>query len=283
MAKIFKNPHLIDYFVVDKGVDNNNYRSFVKEYEDGKVIYFPNLRPDINFEFWSSIDTDKYPNLKKLSVILKDFPEFKNNSEKAISGLNLESDLKSKIINNINKIFDSILPAYCGIFKEYKFVKCKTVWRLNVTNNENMHIDSYKEKNPYHFARMFINLDNQPRIWKTSLTFKQIFEMRSIDFTNDELINTKDTKFWNEIAVKTFGNSPAEWWDNYPRHVIYFDPGDVWTVDSRQIAHQIFYGRRALSIDFFVEKEDMYDSDFYYLNILKNLRKNELSKRNVIT
>ena len=50
------------------------------------------------------------------------------------------------------------------------------------------------------------------------------------------------------------------------------DPGDVWIVDSRQIAHQIFYGRRALSIDFSVKRESMENPDRHYLSFVDRFR-----------
>ncbi len=68
-----------------------------------------------------------------------------------------------------------------------------------------------------------------------------------------------------------FGGPVWHWWDRQPRHVAYFAPGDVWAVDSRQVAHQIFYGRRAVSIDFFVERASMADPGRHYLAMAQTM------------
>ena len=59
--------------------------------------------------------------------------------------------------------------------------------------------------------------------------------------------------------------------------MIYFDPGDIWIVDSRLISHQIFYGRRAISIDFFVEPASMLNSSKHYLALAKKYRSDRLA------
>jgi len=93
------------------------------------------------------------------------------------------------------------------------------------------------------------------------------------------LKTAKASELWIHLNRLVFGGSTSVWWDEQPRHVAYFEPGDVWAVDSRQIAHQIFYGRRAVSIDFFVDKESMGDPNRHYLSMVENFRARELLKR----
>ena len=80
------------------------------------------------------------------------------------------------------------------------------------------------------------------------------------------------------MSFTLFGDSPKKWWDTQPRHVAYFAPGDIWIVDSRQIAHQIFYGRRALSIDFSVPKSAMLDPSRHYLSFVDQFRARLMSR-----
>ena len=77
---------------------------------------------------------------------------------------------------------------------------------------------------------------------------------------------------WSKLNSSFFGQNSREWWDDQPRHIAFFAPGDVWVVDSRQVAHQIFYGRRALSIDFSVPKQHMKNPARHYLEIAENFR-----------
>ena len=85
-----------------------------------------------------------------------------------------------------------------------------------------------------------------------------------------------DTSCAKSICGVTFTGDPRKWWDNRPRHVAYFQPGDVWAVDSRQVAHQIFYGRRAISIDFTVDTTTMLDPGRHYLALLDRFRRERL-------
>ncbi len=281
MATIFKNPNLQDYFLLSDEVDNNRAsRNFTKEYEDGKVIHFPKLKADLDFDFWNTVPTDAYPALKKLGAAVnpKNFAEFRKMDE-SFAAMNLPTGVADDLKRHMSRFYESIMPIYEGVFAGYEFTKRKVVWRLTETLNENMHIDAYKQENPNHFARMFINLDTQPRIWQTSLTIDDIFRIRAAELTDSQLQDLTPAKLWIELATYTFGAGTQQWWDSYPHHVAYFEPGDVWIVDSRQVAHQIFYGRRAISIDFSVPTEKMHNPERQYLNLLENFRKTELEKR----
>ena len=146
------------------------------------------------------------------------------------------------------------------------------MWRLNVIRAENMHIDTYKTENEQHFARMFVNLDTQPRIWHTSWRVQDMVQKAMGKIPPRELEGLSRGEVWSKLNAFFFGKNSREWWDDQPRHIAFFDPGDVWVVDSRQVAHQIFYGRRALSIDFSVPKEQMKNRSLHYLDIAERFR-----------
>lgn len=87
-----------------------------------------------------------------------------------------------------------------------------------------------------------------------------------------ELDGLSRGEVWSKLNAYFFGKNSREWWDDQPRHIAFFAPGDVWAVDSRQVAHQIFYGRRALSIDFAVPKQLMKNPSLHYLDIAERFR-----------
>jgi hypothetical protein len=125
---------------------------------------------------------------------------------------------------------------------------------------------------------MFINLDNQPRIWHTSWRIQDVFERFADSIQSAELATMSDAELWNALRYRNFGADPKEWWDAQPRHVIFLDPGDVWIVDSRQVAHQIFYGRRCLTIDFTVDRASMIDPTRHYLGLVQDFRRMRLEQ-----
>jgi hypothetical protein len=274
LADLFINPNLPNYFVSAPEVRSaTTARSYVPEFEAGKVVTFPNLKADIDHEFWAALDTNKYPALRKFGGSLQDDDRvtIKLHRE-SLSERGLDGPLIETLCQQFEAIYGALLPAYRAIFREYAFDKRKVVWRLNTLMNENMHLDVYSEERDEHFARMFINLDNQPRIWQTSWTVDDLMHKLKGRIPRDDLLQKNRADLWKDLSFSLFGPSPQEWWDDQPRHVAYFAPGDIWIVDSRQVSHQIFYGRRALSIDFSVKRESMKDDSRHYLSFVDRFR-----------
>jgi hypothetical protein len=279
MPELFVNPKLPNYFVEAPEVHPSHIeKSYVSEYESGKVITFPNLKIDIDFDFWSSINLESNATLKKFrsSVANFDMLDVDNHLQRIMSA-GIEDTTAKKMIDNMRSIYAQIVPIYLSIFSGYEFVKHKTVWRLATVMNENMHIDAYKGESEYYPARMFVNLDNQPRIWQTSWPIDEICAMHAGKIDPRNLDKMTRGEVWAQLNHVTFGRGSAEWWDNQPRHVSYFDPGDIWIVDSRQISHQIFYGRRALSIDFAIPGGSMLEPARHYLNLAEQFRNKNAS------
>jgi hypothetical protein len=284
MPKVFINPNLPDYFSSAADVTSAaTPRSFVDEYEGAKVIAFPNLGPGIDHDFWAALDTDRYPELKKFSPILQpgvDPDEERRQLKKALTVRNVDSVIADGLIEQFQLLMSHLIPAYRAIFAEYDFDRWKVMLRLNTIMAENMHVDTYKNENEQHFARMFVNLDNQPRIWHTSWRISDMVERAIGTIDPRELEGLGRGEVWSKLNASFFGQNSREWWDEQPRHIAFFAPGDVWIVDSRQIAHQIFYGRRALSIDFSVPKELMKDPSLHYLHIAERFRGDNFAARN---
>ncbi|WP_165448722.1 Kdo hydroxylase family protein [Rhizobium ruizarguesonis] len=262
-----------NYFIsADEVREGMTPRSYVKEYEDAKVIVFPNLRPAVDFDFWASLDTDKYPGLKKLphSPDLTDLSNM-NDAAKKMKARDVPEELVPKLCAEMSRIYQAVIPAYQAIFGEYQFMKSSVVWRLNTIMAENLHLDTPADLSPHHFARMFVNLDTQPRIWQTSWTAADVSEILKGKMPS-EALEAPANVLWMKMNLSTFGKNSSEFWDEQPRHVAFFDPGDVWIVDSRQVAHQIFYGRRAVSIDFFVDPAKMLNPTKHYVAIAEKFR-----------
>lgn len=285
MPQLFLNPNLPDYFLSAPEVTSAaNARSYVDEYEDAKVILFPNLHAAIDHDFWAKIETDKYPELKKFGPILMaeyDSAEQRRQHRKQLVERGVDEPIADALCDQIQAIYDRLIPAYRAIFSDYEFDRHKVMWRLNVIRAENMHIDTYKTENEQHFARMFVNLDNQPRIWHTSWRVQDMVRKAVGTISPKELEALSRGEVWSRLNASFFGKNSREWWDDQPRHIAFFNPGDVWVVDSRQVAHQIFYGRRALSLDFSVPKRLMKNPSLHYLDLAERFRAdNEVEWRN---
>ena len=276
MAELFLNPNLPNYFVSAPEVTPTaTARSYVDEYEAAKVICFPNLGRDIDHDFWANLDTDKYPELKKFGPTLVPGIDAKDQGRRLRNGLvkrGVDEGIARTMCDQFLAVCGQLLPAYEKIFSDYSFDRRKVMWRLNTIMAENMHVDTYKHENETHFARMFVNLDTQPRIWHTSWRIQDMVEQAMGKIAPSTLKKRTKGDVWSAINSHFYGQNSREWWDEQPRHIAFFAPGDVWVVDSRQVSHQIFYGRRALSIDFSVPKQMMKNPDRHYLEIADAFR-----------
>ena len=280
MAVLKKNPHLPDYFTLMDGIRVSSpladVPSLIEAYEEPRVLYFPDLKPRIDFDFWASIDTDRNLSLRKFVTTPSiDFTPDSDGAErlKRVERAGVDDpELAARLAAQIGAVLDQILPIYGALFKGYRFQKGHVCWRLNTIHAENLHVDTYKVEQPYHFARMFINLDNQPRIWHTSWRAQEVIERAAGRISQEQYEQLPTNELWAAFNKSVFGRTSLEWWDDQPRHIAFFEPGDVWVVDSRLVAHQIFYGRRAVSIDFFVHTDSMLSPDLHYLRIAEAAR-----------
>jgi hypothetical protein len=279
---VFKHPDLSDPFakmsVVRADSPPGTIPSIIKPYEAGRVLYFPNLRFDIDHDFWAALPCDSFRRLKKLSSCpaaddyAKD-PLLDRRLEQAQAPQALVRRLKKEI----RRFYAEALPVYEALFAGYGFTRRQVVWRLNTIRNENLHVDTYVDDLPDHFARLFINLDNQPRIWMISYAIDEMFDRFGSQIPLEILRSGTPGQIRNAVNEAAFGGKSTIWWDGQPRHVAYFDPGEVWAVDSRQVAHQIFYGRRAVSIDFFVDPASMNKPKRHYLKMANAFRRRALA------
>ena len=280
MAEIFKHPKLTDYFR-KYGVTTSTPRaeipSIIRAYEGAQVLQFPNLDFGIDHDFWAELKTDDLARLKKLSSSPSAHdPSHDPVLDRRLEEAGVDGGLKRKLRREITRLYDKALPIYEALFSGYRFTRRQVVWRLNTVRNENMHVDTYVEDFNDHFARLFINLDNQPRIWTTSWTLEEMYDHYGDQLPREMLYASDPGAIHKAINTACFGGRSTVWWDKQPRHVAYFDPGDVWAVDSRQVAHQIFYGRRAVSIDFFVDKDSMQKPKRHYLAAAARFRSRTL-------
>ncbi len=276
MPVIFRNPRLDDDFIdvpgVRAGLPAAAIPSIVRPYEQGRLICLPDLKLDLDHDFWADLPSEGRPRLKKLSSS-PGKGDFARDPllERRLREAAIPSDLERRLKREIHRVYEQVLPIYEAVFSGYRFVRRQVVWRLNTIRNENMHLDTYPTEFEEHFARLFINLDREPRIWMTSWSMEALFRRFGGRLPpGSQLGDPGEIRAaLNDLA---FGGRSNIWWDQQPRHVAHFAAGDVWAVDSRQLAHQIFYGRRAVSIDFFVDPQSMADPGRQYLALAETLR-----------
>jgi hypothetical protein len=95
--------------------------------------------------------------------------------------------------------------------------------------------------------RLYFNLDDIPRIWYTSATFTTTARQWYDKLDLSRFRSQPYDKLLKELTTKVFGDWHMRGKDKVPRHLVLFEPGDVWLSDGRLVSHQVIYGRRVVS------------------------------------
>ena len=176
---------------------------------------------------------------------------------------------------NLQQLILDLSERYRQYFRDilpgYEVEKEKNTWRFTETRGKNMHLDNYYHPDKF-YIRMFTNLDLEPRVWRTSYTFEDAFEMQrdavsdlapnEICFALNDLIFGPST-FWKENEAAGF---------TFPYHEFHFQPGTAWLVYSQRISHQIEYGNRMLSSTGILPAAGMQNPEQSFDAILRSLR-----------
>jgi hypothetical protein len=151
--------------------------------------------------------------------------------------------------DELERIFGILFPGY----KPYRFIPGI---RLTQTLFENLHWDVHSIDADFHQARLFANLDGRPRIWHVSHHsddyFREIYE----EFDLRQFAG-KDPNLMLMHIHDRLGGTTDTWMEHLPKHKIAFEPGEVWSGESRLISHQIFYGEAAMVFMWFMNAADM--------------------------
>lgn len=229
---------------------SDEFQDIRHHYEMGKLIIFDNIS-DMRDKYKGFIDnyvTSINTNdlrIKKAKGYDLLNPNFEQNH---ILGnfTHYAKDLQICISEITNWCFIQIMNQ---CFPGYNIESSNWTWRLTHTNADDMHLDTYAgQNNDLHNVRIFINLDDKPRIWRTSYALPEIY-----------------TKYYSVVQkyknlhpneINAYLNKEISWKD-LPYHEIYFAPWSMWMCNSQWISHQGFYGNKMAAYTFRVDKMSM--------------------------
>jgi len=128
-------------------------------------------------------------------------------------------------------------------------------WRLTETREEGMHFDVFDAGAPLppkgrslHRLKIFINIDDLPREWRTSLDMPGVLKARRGRLP-DELPDDM-----NVVAdvIDKFGVLK-----DLPAHTLLYPAMSAVIANGETLAHEVVYGRRVVGGEFMCRKEDM--------------------------
>ncbi len=120
-------------------------------------------------------------------------------------------------------------------------------WKFLEITGENLHIDNLPNLNDTTQVRLFVNVDNQPRHWSLGRHWRHFAERHYVSAGLAEVAGDAYA-FNGKLNHAVFG--PSYGTCDEPRHLVVFEPGEVWLVNSALAAHQIRRGRRLCSAQY---------------------------------
>lgn len=278
MPALYPSPLVSNYFEeIDFGPENRASgavdRQIVDAFEDGKCIIFRDWIVDFDKEFFSDFELHNNREAKKLKSFVRDGEDVdRKRLEFQVGQCAKDPALVDEFVDHAERISAQVVPLINRIFGNSEYLDRRLTWRLLETVNENLHIDVYGAEKTDFQIRMFVNLDAVPRIWHTSHSLEDMLEKFGHLLTDDELASLGPTALCKVLNYRVFGGVDNAGHDGQPKHTAFFQPGEVWMVDSRRISHQIFYGRRALSCDYLATPQSMNDPSKHYLLSVERYR-----------
>lgn len=272
MAVIIKNPQLQNYFVDLKYPDAIPEKSGIAPfYEDGKLIILKEYRLQVDYDFINSISWEDA--LEELEE--KDKKIIKKLSYQNILALHprrltmpWQEAIYQKVFRKnrrklayfqgqVKQLHEQIIKLFYRLFPQYECVGIKGSWRFLPTLFENLHWDNFPNMEGIHSVRIFINLDRSHRIWHTSYLVDEFADRNYYQLNLQSLQGQNPNQLIGIIDRDILGERARGCLDDFERHSVAFERGEIWLADSRLIAHQIYHGNRTVAYLFRVKFESM--------------------------
>lgn len=282
MATIIKHPDVEDYFV-ELTLDEIKQRpnGITDLYEANRLIVLKDYRIPVDLSIFARLSGNiarvdspaLRKTLKKLtSTRFFEGIEFDENGAVAESAVetkdavrravfemlcNGDRDLFAAAAKAMKTAHETALALFETCFPTYSYFRVIPSVRFTTTLFENIHWDNHQIADDFQQVRIFCNLDQRPRIWHTSHNFVTYARRMYHDHDLGRFAGKDPNELVNYMCGDILGGTANACRDALPRHVMAFEPGEVWFGESRFISHQIFYGERAMVYMFFVRPDGM--------------------------
>jgi hypothetical protein len=287
VAKISRNPRVSDYFIRFDAQTHTDQerREMLASYEGGSLVFFDNCDFGIDYALFEGVDIPRHPDkfvsyleaklsmwdyldilagsdwaLKHFVPVGKRKPHGDPKREEGYQRLKqhmIATALRSPILRlrlarQITAFHANVLAFYERIFPEYGFYEYSINWRLTESRGESLHVDAYRTERDFHQVKLFINLDKAPRIWNTGEAMQTLITRHYDDLGLKRHVDLEYHRFLEACDSAIFDRASGPL-DCQATHATFFDQGDVWMAETRQIPHQIFFGRKMVSVQVYID------------------------------
>jgi len=147
-------------------------------------------------------------------------------------------------VNAVNAQLRGVLDE---ILSHHDIAAKDIVWRHTETRVENLHFDEDRNSDAIESVRAYLNMDEVPRIWHTTHTLSLLMAHYYSELDLKRYENEPLERLLHVLSVRLFGNWHSRGREQFPHHMVLFEPGDLWITDGRTVPHQVIYGRRVIS------------------------------------
>ena len=261
MTQLYLHPEIEDYFVeydfdqvrrspADGGPQDLR-RRLMEDYVAEKCIVLRGVSVDYDRAFVAGIEFPPTWFFKKFPsrVVEAKEPLSRSAGKQEICKDLFKGDegLFAKFEAEVRAVNSSLRDVLGEILRHHKVSVDDITWRHTETRVENLHFDIDKDSADFESVRLYLNMDDIPRIWRLSHPLSQILPAYYRQLELEQMAGEPLERLLQVLSLRLFGNWSSRGREQFPQHMVLFEPGDIWICDGRTVPHQVIYGRRVAS------------------------------------
>ena len=281
MAKIIRDPEIPDNIrIIDHRIYANapleRQQELMDLYENGYLLILKNYRFQVGRGFFEKLT---FPNEKRSKKMILSTPENEHHDiprDKVWRIIDDEifaadPERRAKFHRLVAEANAEVFRLVDSLFPRYAYTRKLCIYNLTEMFGHNLHFDS-----PYHAQentqlKMFVNLDDQPRIWHLSQSLEELTRRNYRRLKMERVAGQNVREFTRRLTHGVFGTRFQSGSHAEHRHSILFYPGEVWCLNPNMTAHEVVYGRRLLDINFMFHEDHLRHRERYYPEIVRRL------------
>ena len=265
MADIELNPRVADRFVHldwrDEKEDPEGFRTaLVRHYEAGDVLILRNAPFAIDLELLSKVSLPTGKQFQKLSDKTFQLTSFFRADPRKVYRAAFGSDvmLYLRFRREVDRVSACLRDFARDVFRPYRFLKQGVSWRFTKSTKEGLHVDYFRNDEDLQYVRIFINVDQQPRVWTLSHSLEELIHRHYDAAGLGELpADAPSNAICSRLNKRVFNPMNKLAPGTMEHHVVRFAPGDVWLCETRLNSHEIYAGHRMVATGFYVDPTSM--------------------------
>jgi hypothetical protein len=261
MTQLYLHPEIEDYFVeydfaevrrsrADGGPDDLR-RRIMQDYVAEKCVLLRNVQVDYDRDFIGRVQFPPTWQFKKFSsrALESAKPLAKSPAKQQVCNELFGGDLHlyGRFEREVRAVNASLRRLLGEILRHHRVTADDITWRHTETRVENLHFDIDQDSGTFESVRLYYNMDDIPRLWHTSHQLSEIIAAYYEELELAALRGAPLERLLQVLSHRLFGNWSSRGREQFPRHMVLFEPGDVWICDGRTVPHQVIYGRKVIS------------------------------------